>query len=525
MLLTIAVGLLVYALVREVAGTALWQHYGDDLLYYTGRHLQLVAYSMALACLIGAPAGVLLSRPCLVRQAEYLMQIFNIGNTVPSLAVLALALGIFGIGDLPAVLALCLAALLPITRSTCDGLRHLSPALREAARGLGMTSRQTLLRVELPNAVPVMLAGVRTAFVINVGTAPLAYLIGADSLGTLIFPGIYLNKAPQLLLGASATALLALGCDGALLLAARLLAARRRLLPSITLLVTVTAALLAMPSAHAQTLRIGAKNFTEQYLLAEITRQYLSARGYQVEARTGLGSMLMRSALVNGQLDIVWDYTGTALLLYHHQKDRLDAAQAYARVRDLDAPHQLVWLDPAALNNTYALAMPGSIARALHVSTLSQLAALIARDPAGTPHRFAMDAEFAERADGLQPLMRYYGMPFSRSDIKQMDPGLVYTALRKQQVMLGLVYTTDGRVAGFDLQLLADDRGFFAAYHAVPVVRHAVLVAHPQLAAQLNALSHTLDNTAMQAMNRQVDIDGASVQSVARQFLRSVPLQ
>lgn len=185
-----------------------------DLVYYTGRHLMLVGYSMALAILVGIPAGVALSRPSAARHAERFMQVFNIGNTVPSLAVLAIALGIFGIGEAPAIVALFLASLLPITRNAYEGMRNVPAALREAARGIGMTPWQSLVRVELPNALPIIIGGVRTALAINVGTAPLAYLIGADSLGTLIFPGIYLDNQQMLLLGAAATAVLALLLDG-----------------------------------------------------------------------------------------------------------------------------------------------------------------------------------------------------------------------------------------------------------------------------------------------------------------------
>jgi len=156
-------------------------------------------------------------------------QIFNIGNTIPSLAVLAIALGIFGIGDRPAITALFLASLLPITRNTYEGMRNVSPALREAARGIGMTPWQSLTRVELPNSLPIIVGGIRTALAINVGSAPLAYLIGADSLGTLIFPGIYLNNQQQMLLGAAATAVLALVLDGIVAAGSRRALARRGL--------------------------------------------------------------------------------------------------------------------------------------------------------------------------------------------------------------------------------------------------------------------------------------------------------
>jgi osmoprotectant transport system permease protein len=209
----VAIGIVIALLCRAIDPSALHQ-YAPDLVYYTKRHLLLVGYSMAAALLVGIPAGILLSRPSFARHAERFMQIFNIGNTIPSLAV-------------PALVALFLASLLPITRNAYEGMKNVSPALREAARGLGMTGWQSLMRVELPNAMPIIIGGVRTALAINVGSAPLAYLIGADSLGTLIFPGIYLNNQQQLLLGAAATAILALVLDGIVSTGSRYLLARR----------------------------------------------------------------------------------------------------------------------------------------------------------------------------------------------------------------------------------------------------------------------------------------------------------
>ena len=181
-----------------------------DLIYLGQQHLFLVFWSMLFALLVGIPSGILLSRPFARRWAEYAMQIFNVGNTLPPLAVLALAMVVLGIGEKPALFALFLASLLPIVRNTYSGLSAVPPSLIEAANGIGMTKFQRLRQVELPNAYPVMLAGIRIATAINVGTAPLAFLIGASSYGELIFPGIYLNDFPTLILGAVATALFAL---------------------------------------------------------------------------------------------------------------------------------------------------------------------------------------------------------------------------------------------------------------------------------------------------------------------------
>lgn len=212
-LLFVAALLIVIALLVWGIGLQIIRERQVDLLYLGQQHMILVFSSMFFALLVGIPSGILLSRPACRRFAEYIMQIFNVGNTLPPLAVLALAMVIFGIGDTPAIIALFLASLLPIVRNTYAGLCGVQPSLLEAARGIGMTKWQSLRQVELPNAWPVMLSGIRIATAINVGTAPLAFLIGASSYGELIFPGIYLNDFPTLILGAAATALFALILD------------------------------------------------------------------------------------------------------------------------------------------------------------------------------------------------------------------------------------------------------------------------------------------------------------------------
>ena len=277
----------------------------------------------------------------------------------------------------------------------------------------------------------------------------------------------------------------------------------------------------ASSSAFASKIVLGAKNFTEQYVLAEVTSQYLRSRGYEVEVRSGLGSTLMRDALVHGQLDLVWDYTGTAALVYDKLKEKLSSVAMYQRVKALDVPRGLVWLDASPLNDTYALALPAPFANATGITTVSQLAQRLKTDPDAKHYVFGMDAEFANRPDGLKPFLAAYDMHFKRSQMKQMDPGLVYTALRNNQLKIGLVYTTDGRVKGFGIVPLEDDRHYFPPYNAAPIVRKAVLDRNPKLAAQLNALSAALNNEAMQDMDKAVDVDGKPPREVAGDFLRA----
>lgn len=282
------------------------------------------------------------------------------------------------------------------------------------------------------------------------------------------------------------------------------------------------ALLLTTAPARAQEgagpLRIGGKNFTEQLILSSMTTQYLKAKGIDATLTSGLGSTLMRQAMESGQLDVVWDYTGTALIVFNKVEEKLDGPESYKRVKALDAAKGLVWLDSSQVNNTYAFAMPKE--RAGDIRTLSAYAEKMRKDGDDTKHPLAVDMEFAARPDGLEPLKAAYQLPFGRKDVIQLDPGLVYTALKNNQVDLGLVYTTDGRVKGFDLVLLEDDLHFFPPYNAVPVVRKAALDAHPELADLLNALSSKLDNAAMTDMNYQVDINQQPVDKVAGDFLR-----
>src|SRR5690554_4104844 len=187
--------------------------YLPDVQYLTVQHLWLTAISGGLAMLVAIPLGIALSRPSMVHLAESAMQVLNVGTTIPTLAVLALSMSFLGIGTVPAVFGLFVATLLPITRNTYAGLKGVSPALKEAAAGIGMSPAQRLFRVELPNALYVIFAGIRTALAINVGTVPLAFLIGAGGLGELIFTGIDLYNPVMMLAGAIPTALLAIFID------------------------------------------------------------------------------------------------------------------------------------------------------------------------------------------------------------------------------------------------------------------------------------------------------------------------
>jgi osmoprotectant transport system substrate-binding protein len=195
----------------------------------------------------------------------------------------------------------------------------------------------------------------------------------------------------------------------------------------------------------------------------------------------------------------------------------MSAPETYKKVKELDAAKGLVWLNPSKANNTYGLAMNEADAKKLGIVSISDLAAKV---KGGAKLTFASNAEFYARPDGLKPMEEACGFEFSREDVKRMDTGLVYQALKEHQVDVGLVFATDGRIPAFHFVMLKDDRNFFPNYALTPVVRKQVLDANPKLADALNALSAKLDDATMARLNASVDVDKKTVEDVAHGFLK-----
>jgi osmoprotectant transport system substrate-binding protein len=274
---------------------------------------------------------------------------------------------------------------------------------------------------------------------------------------------------------------------------------------------------LACTAVMAQKVVVGGKNFTEQQIMAAMTAQLLRAKGYTVDVKAGMGSAVLRQAQESGQIDVYWEYTGTSLITYNKFTEKLSAADNYKKVKELDAAKGLVWLNPSKANNTYSLAMNADDAKKQGIVTISDLASKV---KGGAKLNFASNAEFYARPDGLKPLEQAYGFEFARENVKRMDTGLVYQALKERQVDVGLVFATDGRVPAFNFVVLRDDKGYFPAYAMTPVVRKQFLDANPKLADILNALSAKLDDATMSKLNASVDVEKKTVEEVARGFLK-----
>ena len=271
--------------------------------------------------------------------------------------------------------------------------------------------------------------------------------------------------------------------------------------------------------AAAQTIVVGGKAFTEQQIMTAMTVALLKAKGFTPDRKAGMGSAAVRQAMENGQIDVYWEYTGTSLGVFNKITDKFaSAADAYRKVKEVDAAKGIVWLNMSAVNNTYGFAMNRDDAQKRGLVTMSDLAKAI---KGGAKLTFASNAEFYARPDGLPGWQSAYGFEFERDNVKRMDTGLTYSALRDRQVDVAVVFATDGRIPAFNFVVLKDDKNYAAPYNLTPVVRKEVLDKNPKLADALNAVAAKLNDDNMAKLNASVDVDKKTPEEVAEAFLKA----
>jgi osmoprotectant transport system substrate-binding protein len=273
--------------------------------------------------------------------------------------------------------------------------------------------------------------------------------------------------------------------------------------------------------ANAASVTVGGKDFTEQLVIAEITKQLLEAKGFTVDKRDGMGTKIVRSALEGGEVDLYWEYTGTSLVTFNKVTEKLSPEETYARVKQLDGEKGLVWLAPSSANNTYAMAIRKNNAKTDGMKTISDMAASY---NAGKPLAMGTTAEFPKRDDGLLGLQKTYSFEAGRENVKPMNLGLAYQALANGDLDVVSAQATDGLIAAMDLTLLKDDKNFFPNYALVPVVRKEVLEANPKLKEILESVSTKLDDSVMQKLNGKVDVDKKTIEEVAAGYLKEAGL-
>lgn len=485
-------------------------------------HLRLVLVALAAATTVGLGAGALASRH--PRASRLVLAISSLVQTVPAIALLAVmvpflawlaertGLAIASIGELPALIALSAYALLPIVRGLLLGLATLDPAVVQAARAVGMSDGQRLRQVELPLAAPSILAGLRTAAVWTVGMATLGTPVGATSLGNLIFGGLQTRHFDDVMVGCAAAAGMALAIDaalGAMETRARGRHAMSSLAATLVALAIAATAILVVPllsSTSAQRpVRIGAKSFTEQLILAEVLRCAVrGASDAPVEVRPSLGTTVAFDALVAGDLDVYVEYTGTAWTTLMGRTDRADRTTMEREVREaLERDHGIRVAARLGFENAYAVVVRSEEpARTIgDLGTASRL-------------RFGGDYEFFTR-DEWRDLESGYGL--TPSATVTMDPSLLYEALRSGAVDAIAGYTTDGRIDAFHLRVLEDERGALPPYDAIVLVSTRLAEERPEVLQALAALEGSIDERTMRAWNGGVDSRDRTPEEAARE--------
>lgn len=490
---------------------------------YLGNHVLVSLTALALGLGISLPLAIASMQRPLLRGA--LLGVASIIQTIPGIALLALfyplllalaaaSENIFGVsfsalGFLPSVLALALYSMLPVLRNTVTGLNGVDPRLREAARVVGMTPGQSLREIELPLALPVIMAGIRTSAVWVIGTATLATPIGQTSLGNYIFAGLQTQNWVFVIFGCVAAAALALVVDQLLAQMERAVAlrSRMRMLGSgLGLALVVMAALAPGLGATRGTYVVGTKSFTEQYVLGALMQQRLAASGLSTERRDGLGSAVIFKALTAGDIDVYVDYSGT---IWANYMQHSDVKPRDAVLRDvaqwLKTTYGVRLLGGLGFENAYALAMPRKKAEALGINSIADLARHTAQMTIGG------DYEFFDRPE-WKAIRDAYGLHFQ--DQRSMQATFMYQAAVNGDVDVVSAFSSDGQLAKYDLKVLADPKQAIPPYDAILLIGPQ-RATDAKLVAALKPLIGAIDEKIMQEANLRAAGNGTSPAEVA----------
>jgi osmoprotectant transport system permease protein len=490
---------------------------------YLGGHVVVSIAALGLGLLVSLPLALVSARRPKLR--GILLALTSIVQTIPGLALLALfyptllalstlterffGVGFSALGFLPAVLALALYSMLPVLRNTITGLHGIDPAVNEAALGVGMTRRQALLMVELPLALPVIMAGIRTASVWVIGTATLSTPIGQTSLGNYIFGGLQTQNWVFVLFGCVAAALLALAVDQLLALmenGVRLRSRARLAFGMLGIGLVLAAAIVPRLAVSRADYVIGGKPFAEQDILVGLIEQRLRAAELSAGRRDGLGSSVIFDALAGGEIDVYVDYSGT---IWANQMQRNEIKPRAELLREtaawLEEQRKIKLLGGLGFENAYALAMPRQRAQALGIRSIADLARHAPRLTIAGDYEFFVRPEWTALRDA-------YGLAFR--DQRQMQSTFMYTAVAAGDVDVISAYTSDGRIAQHDLVVLDDPRNAIPPYDAILLISPRK-AADRKLIDALQPLIGAIEINLMREANLRA-AQGASPDEVAR---------
>lgn len=486
-----------------------------ELLQTLIEHIQISFIALLIAVLIGVPLGIILTKT--KRVAEIIINIAAVMQTIPSLALLGLMIPLFGIGELPAIIALVIYALLPVLRNTYTGINEVDGSLVEAAEGIGMKPVRRLLKVEIPIAMPIIMAGIRTAMVLIIGTATLAALIGAGGLGDLILLGINRNNTDLILIGAIPAALLAIIFDIGLRIIQNL-SYKRALITVGTIFVIILAVTLAPLIMNRDgEITIAGKLGSEPAIITNMYKILIEEEtDYTVEVEDGLGqTSFLFNALRSDDIDGYLEFTGTVLgELVNEAPESNDAESVYNQANSaLEEEFGMTLLEPMEFNNTYTLAVKRDFAEEHDLTTIEDLKNIEDEIEPG----FTM--EFNDRAeDGYPKIQEVYDLNFN--DVVTMEPQLRYQAIESGEINLADAYATDAELRQYDMVMLEDTQEVFPPYQGAPLFKTEFLDEHPEIVEPLNKLAGMISDEEMQDMNYRVTVEDEAPYDVAEEYLR-----
>ena len=484
-------------------------------------HLLISLTAIAIAIVIGGVAGILISE--FTRSAKPTLAVINFLYTIPSISMLGFLIPLSGVGNATAVIALTVYALLPMVRNTYTGMTNVSPAILEAARGMGSTRWQVLCKIKLPLAMPVIMSGIRSMVTMTIALAGIASFIGAGGLGVAIYRGITTNNAAMTMAGSLLIAVLALVLDFVLGFAEKRMNKRSEKARRTNRAVGAVAALACLAliavslfrGSAADTINIATKPMTEQYILGEaldILIEQDTDLNVELTQGVGGGTSNIQPAMESGEFDIYPEYTGTAWNMVLMESGVYDESMFGELTARYETDYGMSWLGMYGFNNTYGLVVRTEIAEQYGLETYSDLAAV---DDQLT---FGAEYDFFEREDGYDALCETYGLDFGST--MDLDIGLKYQALSQGEIDVMVIFTTDGQLSTADAVVLTDGKGFFPSYLCGNVVRNEVLSEHPELEEIFAKLTDTITDADMAAMNYAVEAEGAEPRDVAMDFLR-----
>ncbi|MGF1580027.1 MAG: glycine betaine ABC transporter substrate-binding protein [Gemmataceae bacterium] len=521
-----------------------------DFGWQTFRFVSVVIRGIGLALLLGLPIGIVLTR--FENLAQPVISALALIQTIPSLALLGLAIAILPlIGVNAAIFATVVYCLFPIVLNTSTGISQVDARTKDAAKGMGMTDWQVLTKVEIPLALPVIMAGVRTAAMYSIAMVTISTLVGARGLGEYVYTGIANEDGNIILIGV--IPILALSFTVFWALGAIAWVADKKgstgQLVSVVLIFAMSGYAIVEPWVRKPTdILIGTKDFAENRILGEMMKLLIEAEYPEanVELAPNLGDGFLRKSMITGLLDGYPEYTGTLLTSIDALQTKVpvtpeeleklrkrgflteddvtelqniaDQEEIIFEVveRGMKRKFRIEVLEPFGLNNTYAIVVRPEVAQQKNLEKISDL-------KAHPELKFNMNRAFIERQDGWKGLVAKYDLKFNTPPSKFI-PSLMYRTIAPDSqdppdAVVG--FATDWQIAVYQLKILEDDKKYFPVYDAIPIFQDKILSRYPKIKSAVNKLGGLIDEPTMQELNKQVVVLKRNPTVVAQEFLET----